>query len=191
MEAATEVDCPPDTDSNNVDRGMVLSDWMESLYVLRCAVKVRSFSFDPRGAQGPGTEDKALVGLINNSLEMYRMPPFDPAATAYDPQKTAVIDAPGHRSDVRGLSVSGDGSAVASCSSDSVKLWSTRAPHSCIGTCRVAGYCLCVAFAPGGRHVIAGTKEGLLVVSYVMCVCDEMCGQALLVVDRHHIDGRI
>ncbi len=158
MESVAEAECPL-ADRDSADRGMMLSDWVEALYVLRCAVKVRSFSFDPRSG------DKALVGLINNSLEIYRIPPFDPDATTYDPQKTAVIDAAGHRSDVRGLSVSGDGSALASCSSDSVKLWSTRTPHSCISTCRVAGYCLCIAFAPGGRHVIAGTKEGLLVVS--------------------------
>lgn len=158
VESVAEAECPL-ADRDSADRGMMLSDWVEALYVLRCAVKVRSFSFDPRSG------DKALVGLINNSLEIYRIPPFDPDATTYDPQKTAVIDAAGHRSDVRGLSVSGDGSALASCSSDSVKLWSTRTPHSCISTCRVAGYCLCIAFAPGGRHVIAGTKEGLLVVS--------------------------
>lgn len=168
VQTAAEVECPPDNADmdRDIGGGMMLSDWVESLYVLRCAVKVRSFSFDPRGGGSSGADDKALVGLINNSLEIYRVPPFDPTATAYDPpQKTAVIDAPGHRSDVRGLSVSGDGSAVASCSSDSVKLWSTRTPHSCTGTCRVDGYCLCIAFAPGGRHVIAGTKEGLLLVS--------------------------
>jgi len=155
----TEVERP------DVDRTMVLSDWLESLYVLRCAAKLRSFSFDPNSF---GTDDKALIGLVNNSLEMYRFPPFDSAAPTYEPQKTAVIDAAGHRSDVRGLCVSGDGSSVASCSSDSVKLWSSRT-HSCTRTCRVTGYCLCIAFAPGGRHVIAGTKEGLLVVSERMC----------------------
>jgi hypothetical protein len=39
------------------------------------------------------------------------------------------------------------------------QIWSGRT-RLCLGTCRVDGYCLTVAFAPGGRYVVAGTKEG-------------------------------
>lgn len=66
-----------------------------------------------------------------------------------------------YRGDVRGVALSGDGNTVATCSAESVKVWSSRT-HLCLGTSRVDGYCLCVAFAPGGRYIIAGTKEGFV-----------------------------
>lgn len=68
------------------------------------------------------------------------------------------------RSDVRAVSLSSDGLQVATCSTDGVKIWSTRL-HTCLRTCNT-GYGVSVAFAPGGRYVITGTKEGKLQVSY-------------------------
>ena len=43
--------------------------------------------------------------------------------------------------------------------SDGVKVWSTRS-YSCLRTCTTAGFGVSVAFAPGSRYVITGTKDG-------------------------------
>ena len=64
------------------------------------------------------------------------------------------------RSDVRAVCLSSDGLQAATCSSDGVKIWSTRL-HTCLRTC-ATDYGVSVAFAPGGRYVITGTKEGKL-----------------------------
>ena len=58
------------------------------------------------------------------------------------------------------MCLSADGLQAATCSSDGVKIWSTR-QHSCLRTC-ATGYGVSVAFAPGGRYVITGTKDGKL-----------------------------
>jgi hypothetical protein len=88
------------------------------------------------------------------------------------------------------VAVSGDGNTIATCSSEGIKVrmnsvdaamtcahcatidtcllhmqtWSGRT-HLCLATCRPTGYCLTIAFAPGGRYIVAGTKEGMVQVS--------------------------
>ena len=41
------------------------------------------------------------------------------------------------------------------------KLWSTKT-NLCMGSCDIDGYCISMAFVPGGRYVLVGTKEGYL-----------------------------
>jgi WD40 repeat protein len=74
--------------------------------------------------------------------------------------KQSVIELHGHRSDVRAVCLSSDGLQAATCSSDGVKVWSTRL-FTCMRSCPT-GYGVSVAFAPGGRYVITGTKDGKL-----------------------------
>jgi hypothetical protein len=85
---------------------LILSDELEPLpsHTIRCAAKVRGFAFDP--SQKTSKEGcKALVGLINNSLEVYHVP-FPRAGDAEDaesdgaagaPSKISVVDLHGHR----------------------------------------------------------------------------------------------
>ncbi len=72
--------------------------------------------------------------------------------------KQSVLELAGHRSDVRAVCLSADGSLAATCASDGVKVWSTRS-HLCLRSCPT-GYGVSVAFAPGARYVITGTKDG-------------------------------
>ena len=52
----------------------------------------------------------------------------------------------------------------------SPQIWSGRT-QLCLGTCRVEGYCLSLAFAPGGRYIVAGTKEGAVQVMHLLQLC--------------------
>lgn len=109
---------------------VTLTDHMELLHTIRCASRVRGFSFSPHVTQSSvaGSSVKALVGLITNSLEVYSVPlggnsrEEESQAAAAPPSKVSVIDMHGHRSDVRGVSVSSDGSTVATCSNEGVKV---------------------------------------------------------------------
>ena len=85
----------------------------------------------------------------------------DVAATAGPavPTKQSLLELPGHRSDVRAVCLSADGSLAATCASDGVKVWSTKT-CACLRSCGAAGYGVAVAFAPGARYVLVGTKDG-------------------------------
>ena len=87
--------------------------------------------------------------------------PFHPLSI-YHPQaaKQSVLELAGHRSDVRAVCLSADGALAATCASDGVKVWSTRT-YLCLRSC-ATGYGVSVAFAPGARYVITGTKDGHL-----------------------------
>ena len=106
-------------------RQLVLSDELELLpsHTLRCAARVRSFAFDPSyrsnssaGAGGKsstagtaGGECWGLLGLVNNSLEIYQIPYASTSggedavnnsntnATTAVPSKLSVIDLHGHK----------------------------------------------------------------------------------------------
>ncbi len=71
-----------------------------------------------------------------------------------------VLDLQGHRSDVRAVAVSSDGSMVASVSHGLAKAWSSTT-RQCVRSAP-CGFGLTVAFAPGDRHLLVGTKEGNL-----------------------------
>jgi U3 small nucleolar RNA-associated protein 12 len=75
------------------------------------------------------------------------------------PTKQSLLELPGHRSDVRAVCLSADGSLAATCASDGVKVWSTKT-CACLRSCGAAGYGVAVAFAPGARYVLVGTKDG-------------------------------
>lgn len=127
---------------------LVLSDELESLpsHTIRCAARVRSFAFDPSynkhsshgqsQSQSKGTTNKdckGMLSLVNNTLEVYVIPLTSSVESNDDnnnettvqtavPSKLSVIDLHGHKSDVRAVSMSGDGSMVATCSNESIKV---------------------------------------------------------------------
>lgn len=152
------------TDSSD-ERKIILSDLIEPFHVIRTAVKVRSVDFDPSNTSKLLSDDRCLVGLINNSLEVYQIPNSSIVDVNHVPNKLSVIDVHGHKSDVRGVCISGDGSSIATFSSESIKIWTTKT-NACTATCRVSGYCLAIAYAPGSRYVLAGNKEGILQVCF-------------------------
>ncbi|KAF5297376.1 hypothetical protein FQR65_LT01306 [Abscondita terminalis] len=72
------------------------------------------------------------------------------------------VTAQGHHSEVRTLAFSSDNLAILSGSGESVKLWN-RQTLSCLRTIET-GYVLSVVFVPGDRHVLAGLKDGRLII---------------------------
>ena len=154
----------------------VLTDEMEYLSTLRCGAKLKGCAFHPLPGKGntssPGqlVPEKVLLSLVNNSLEMYHVPPQsqDNTRTAIElqPQKAMLLDLQGHRSDVRGVAISPDGFSIATCSTEGVKLWSSKT-FQCIRSCGDTSTSskadlngVCVQFAPGGRYLVVGTKDG-------------------------------
>lgn len=104
---------------------------------------------------------KILAALSNNSLEVYKLPP--PASSKsplVEPIKLSTLDLPGHRSDIRTLSVSSDDQLIASASHGQLKLWNVKT-CKCVRTL-ACGYSICSSFLPGDRHVVVGTKSGEL-----------------------------
>jgi len=135
---------------------ITMADEVEFHQSIKFAAKVRSFAFNPLPSNP--SEDTALVSLVTNTLEVYKLLhnlQLGPAS------KASVIDLQGHRSDVRCLALSGDGNVVASSSAESIKCWNSKSLNS-TGSCLVQGYCLSICFVPGGRFIIAGFKDGKL-----------------------------
>jgi U3 small nucleolar RNA-associated protein 12 len=163
-----------DSQSNRLSE-ITISDEIELLTSLKVSSKIRSFIFNP--IPFTTNEDLALLSLINNSLEIYKIP--HSTENGQLPMKLSLIDLPGHRSDLRGITVSADGNgSIATCSSESLKLWSNRT-YQCTSSCypsssaaadgeggEKAGsknrYCLSLCFIQGGRYIIVGCKDGSL-----------------------------
>lgn len=180
------LDDPADLQAHDDTHGPILTEWqlvdeLESLHTLRTAVKMRSFEFSPAVLAATDDTVTAMVALSNNSIEAYKIPLVKTPAGVV---KSSVVDFAGHRNDLRGLCVSQDGNAVATCSSESIKVWNARSMQ-CTGTCimpTATQYCLCIAFAPGGRYIIAGFKDGSIQVIPFPYQCCSMF---------YHVDGRM
>ena len=95
---------------------------------------------------------KILMALASNALEVQSIPP--PVKTKEgQPEAVRVftVDLPGHRTDIRTLSLSSDDQLLASASNGSLKIWNMKTT-ACIRTID-CGYAICSTFLPGDRHV--------------------------------------
>lgn len=111
---------------------LTLSDILEQSSVLRCPYPVRGFDFSPTAPLSgqaersplPGADamDTCLVSSARNMLEIYKIPSSFDASVSTSPQRSALLDLHGHRSDVRCVCLSADGRTVATCSSDGLKV---------------------------------------------------------------------
>lgn len=148
-----------DEKDDGITGEIIVADEIEFYYTIRLGVKARSFCFNP--IPPSPSEDTALVALSSNSLEIYKIPH---GIEGEIPSKLSVLDLFGHRSDVRSLTISPDGNNLASSSFETIKVWSTR-NNQPTSTFQLEGQCLCLAYAPGGRFILAGFKDGTLSVS--------------------------
>jgi U3 small nucleolar RNA-associated protein 12 len=147
-----------DTEDMNVDR-VLLSDLLDKYEVIKCPQRVRACAFSP--SVGKDGSDTLLVSLLNNSMELHKVPFREvDDSTAATTTKSSVVELQGHRSDVRAVAVSADGLRVASCSAEGLKVWNVES-GACICS-SLCGYGVTLAFAPGGRYVLVGTKDGSL-----------------------------
>lgn len=130
---------------------IMVSDVFKIVQVLRTSKKICSFSFCPVVQSNGGTN--LALSLNNNMLEIYSVE--DGVAT-----KKLSIDLPGHRSDVRSVTLSSDNTLLLSTSHNAVKIWNPST-STCLRTVD-SGYGLCCCFVPGNRYAVIGTKNGAL-----------------------------
>ncbi|EPE26792.1 WD40 repeat-like protein [Glarea lozoyensis ATCC 20868] len=151
----TEQDEKPD-DISSAEIG----DFFVPHVIVRTGGKVRSFDWiHTRGSKSIQT----LVATTNNQLEVYSVLTKEKTSKSKseevpDYSRTLSVDLPGHRADVRSLALSSDDRMLASASNGGLKIWNVRT-SSCIRTFE-CGYALCVAFLPGDKIVVVGTKSG-------------------------------
>ncbi|KAI9803495.1 MAG: hypothetical protein M1825_001838 [Sarcosagium campestre] len=138
------------------------SDYFVPYVVIRTGGKVRSMHWAGKRSK---QSIQILVSDTNNQLELYKLTAKDTHKknkSEGEPEYTRIfgVDMPGHRTDIRSLSLSSDDKMLASASSGSLKIWNART-QNCIRTFE-CGYALCCAFLPGDKIVVIGTKSGEL-----------------------------
>ncbi|XP_051168179.1 WD repeat-containing protein 3 [Leptopilina boulardi] len=108
---------------------------------------------------GRGDELRVCVAGNFNSIELY--------STIITQKESEInflrsLTSHGHRTDVRAICFSSDNLALATASSDSIKLWN-RPTLACLRTV-TCGYALTMTFVPGDRHLIVGMKDGKMLI---------------------------
>lgn len=149
-----------DEEATDVSKADV-SDVFVQYVIVRTGGKVRSVDW----ATPSGQRDlQLLVGTTNNQLEYYSIPPKDKADKSKDDvpdyTRSLSVELPGHRSDVRAVSLSSDDKMLATAANGSLKIWNIKT-QACIRTFE-CGYALSCAFLPGDKVVVVGTKAGEL-----------------------------
>ncbi|KAH6898389.1 WD40-repeat-containing domain protein [Thelonectria olida] len=150
-----------DDKSEDVSKADV-SDVFVQYVIVRTGGKVRSVDW----AVPAGQKDlHLLVGTTNNQLEYYSLPTKEKSDKSKkedvpDYTRSLAVELPGHRTDIRALSLSSDDKMLASASNGSLKIWNIKT-QNCIRTFE-SGYALCCSFLPGDKVVVVGTKSGEL-----------------------------
>ncbi|KAJ8909310.1 hypothetical protein NQ315_015162 [Exocentrus adspersus] len=108
---------------------------------------------------GAGGELRISTNLSNNIVELYTLQTNVKDA---EPKLLRAIVSQGHHSEVRAISFSSDNLAIVSGSAESIKLWN-RPSQACLRTVET-GYILSTIFVPGDRHILAGLKDGKLLI---------------------------
>lgn len=142
--------------------GADISEVIVPYITVRTGGKVRSVDW-ARGKASQGI--KLLIATTNNQLELYNITAktkvkANKSDELPDYIKSFSVDMPGHRTDIRSMSLSSDDRMLASASNGDLKIWNVRT-QSCIRTLD-CGYALCVAFLPGDKIVVVGNRNGEL-----------------------------
>ena len=161
---AMEVDeVNPEQDEKSADISSAeIGDFFVPHVIVRTGGKIRSFDWiHTRGSKSI----QLLAATTNNQLEVYSALTKEKAKKTKneempDYSRTLSVELPGHRADIRALSLSSDDRMLASASNGGLKIWNVRT-STCIRTFE-CGYALCVAFLPGDKIVVVGTKSGEL-----------------------------
>jgi U3 small nucleolar RNA-associated protein 12 len=145
-------------DVSKADIGEVFVQYV----IVRTGGKVRSVDWALVGGQ---KDLQLLVATTNNQVEYYTVPSKAKSEKTKkedipDYTRALSVELPGHRTDVRALSLSSDDKMLASASNGSLKIWNIKT-QNCIRTFE-CGYSLCTSFLPGDKVVVVGTKSGEL-----------------------------
>ena len=158
-------------DDDDDTNAVTASDVVDLAAVVRTKAKTRGFAFAPRARlkKRPGVKVVLAVLTDNNAVEEWEITSADSNDETTDgkgskdlaePTRARALEAAGHRADVRAAALSPDDATLVTCSHKGVKVWDPGS-GACARTIE-GGYGLCVLFAPGGRHVVVGTKTGAL-----------------------------
>lgn len=140
-------------------------DRLASWIVIRTPGKIRSFGFGLGNTNLKG-EVNIMAALANNAVEVYQLPQ-QPLKTK-NKDADAIVDAtlqysldiPGHRTDIRTMALSSDDELLATGSNGQLKIWNVKTTK-CLRTME-CGYAISLIFLPGNRHIVVGTKSGVL-----------------------------
>ncbi|KAK6352265.1 hypothetical protein TWF730_009096 [Orbilia blumenaviensis] len=159
-----------DTGDVEMDDGQEVKLDVADVFVQHTLVRTPGKARSVHWASGSGKSKslQLLVSTSNNLLEFYDIPSTkekskdktEKDASISEYTKLYSVELPGHRTDVRALSLSSDDSLLASASNGSLKIWNVRT-GTCVRTFE-CGYALCCAFLPGDKIVVVGNKSGEL-----------------------------
>ncbi|KUI62751.1 hypothetical protein VP1G_09872 [Cytospora mali] len=140
-----------------------VSDVFAHHVIVRTSGKVRSVDWATN--HGHNKQMQLLAATTNNQLELYDITAKEKSSKSKkedvpDYSKSLSVDLPGHRADIRALSLSSDDKMLASAANGSLKVWNVKT-QTCIRTFE-CGYALCCSFLPGDKVVVVGTKSGEL-----------------------------
>ena len=159
-----------DSDDGDGDGDAITAaDTIDLAAVVRTKAKTRGFAFAPRTRVKRRSGVKCVLSILTdcNAVEEWEISGADgaddddetkDAKDLGEPLRTKSLEHAGHRADVRGLVLGPDDITLVTLSHKGVKVWDPEA-GSCARSVE-GGYGLCALFAPGGRHVVVGTKSG-------------------------------
>jgi U3 small nucleolar RNA-associated protein 12 len=159
-DADSGVDVADDAEDTTDISSAAISDIIVPYVIVRTGGKVRSI--DWTGTKS-GKSFSLLIATSNNQLEVFEVLSNDKKQKGTeipDYNRTLSVDMPGHRSDIRCVALSSDDRMLATASNGSLKIWNAKT-QSCLRTLE-CGYALCLAFLPGDKIVVVGTREGTL-----------------------------
>lgn len=139
-----------------------ITDVFAQHVIVRTTGKVRSIDW----ATNHGSKQlHLLAATTNNQLELFDVATKEKSTKSKkddtpDYTRSLSVELPGHRADIRALSLSSDDKMLASAANGSLKIWNVRT-QTCIRTFD-CGYALCCSFLPGDKVVVVGTKSGEL-----------------------------
>ncbi|KAG8269233.1 Dip2/Utp12 protein [Homalodisca vitripennis] len=141
------------------DKQVNLEDTVRRLPLIKCSAKPKSVHL----VVGKGSQLRVAVSLNNNTIELYTLDVSNTNNVAHaEVTFLRSISTHGHHSEVRSVAFSSDNLAIVSGSGDQVKMWN-RPSLACLHTVDTS-YVLSVMFVPGDRHVLAGCKDGQLLI---------------------------
>lgn len=142
--------------STETYKDLSLADEIRRITFIKTKEKVKSIDL----LLSASNELRVGVTFANNLVRLYSL--SDITQKNPEPQLIRSISQQGHHTECRSLCFSSDNLAIASGSSDSLKLWN-RSTLGCLRTVDTE-YILSSTFVPGDRHVLLGTKTGRLII---------------------------
>ena len=134
-----------------------ISDIFISHVILRTGGKLISLRWANLSAH---KDLHTIVSTTNNQVELYSISRLSSSNEQPDYTRPCGVDLPGHRADIRALSLSSNDRLLATVSNGALKIWDLQT-KACLRTLE-CGYALCCTFLPGDMAVVVGTKQGEL-----------------------------